>query len=47
MYIISYLTNSGTIILNYVVEASNYSEAISEIKDETVLILSIFKIKNI
>ena len=44
-YIISYVTNSGTITLNYVVEASSYSEAIAEIKDESMLILSVVRIK--
>lgn len=43
-YIISYVTNSGTITLNYIVEANSYSEAIAEIKDESMLILSVVKL---
>ena len=43
-YIISYVTNSGTITLNYVVEANSYSEAIAEVKDESMLILSVVKL---
>ena len=43
-YIISYVTNSGTITLNYIVEADSYSEAIAEIKDESMLILSVVKL---
>lgn len=43
-YIISYVTNSGTITLNYIVEANSYSEAVSEIKDESMLILSVVKL---
>ena len=43
-YIISYVTNSGTITLNYIVKADSYSEAIAEIKDESMLILSVVKL---
>ena len=43
-YIISYVTNLGTITLNYIVEANSYSEAIAEIKDESMLILSVVKL---
>ncbi len=34
-YCISYITNSGFTVLNYVIEARSMSEAISDIKGDT------------
>lgn len=42
-YIISYITKDRLVILNYIVNANSYSEAISEIKDEAFIILSCVK----
>jgi len=39
-YVISYKTKDGILILNYVVEASSYREAIDMIKDDVLIILS-------
>jgi hypothetical protein len=43
-YVISYVTNSGTITLNYIIEANSYTQAIAEVKDESMLILSVVKV---
>jgi hypothetical protein len=45
MYIISYITLSGTIILNHLVKETSYKEAVESIKDESMIILSIIKIE--
>ena len=42
-YIISYLTKDRLVVLNYIVDATSYSEAISEIKEEALVILSCVK----
>jgi hypothetical protein len=39
-FIISYKTRDGILVLNYVVNASTWKEAIDMIKDDALIILS-------
>jgi hypothetical protein len=39
-FIISYKTKDGILVLNYVVDAASYKEAIDIIKDDVLIILS-------
>jgi len=45
MYAISYVSTNGTIVLNYLVEASSPFNAIQEVKDETTLVLSVVRVR--
>ena len=42
-YILSYITKDRLVVLNYLVMANSYSDAISEIKEDALVILSCVK----